>query len=109
METFFAIISTTGWIGTLLFIGVYHRTAFWWKHSYGRALFGVSLALLLFFTSSMLFNVFGPDYPGRDSFRIISQSFNVIMIWYLLIVIVRGGVEARAARRREKELVKDEY
>lgn len=108
MELFFAVISTTGWVGTILFIGVYHRTAVWWKNPYGRALFAVSISTLLFFTSSMLFNVFGPEYPGRTPFRIISQSFNVIMIWYLLIVIVRGGAQARAARRKEKELVTDE-
>ncbi len=108
MGTFFTVISMAGWVGTLLFIGVYHRTAIWWKNPYGRALFAVSISLLLFFTSAMLFNVFGTEYPGRTPFRLVSQSFNVIMIWYLFVVIVRGGTEARAARRREKEPVRDE-
>jgi hypothetical protein len=102
METFFAILATTGWVGTLLFIGVYHRTATWWVNPYGRALFAMAVSLLIFFTSSMLFNVFGPDYPGRMPFRIISQSLNVATIWYLLIVIVRGGTAARALRRKER-------
>lgn len=109
METFFSILATAGWVGTLLFIGVYHRTAIWWNNPYGRVLFALAVSLLIFFTSSVLFNVFGPEYPGREPFRIVSQSYNVIAIWYLLIVILRGGAKARASRRREKELVEDEY
>lgn len=109
VEEFMSIVSGIGWLGTLLFIGVYHRTAFWWTNPYGRALFAVSISTLIFFTSSGLFNIFGPEYLGRTPIRIISQSFNTLMIWYLLIVIIRGGVKARAARRREKELVEDEY
>lgn len=108
MEEFLAVVSTAGLVGTLLFIGVYHRTAIWWKNPYGRALFSVSISTLLFFTSSMLFNVFGPEYPWRVSFRFITLSFNTLMIWYLLIAIIRGGVKARADRRREKNLVKHE-
>lgn len=108
MECALAIISAAGWLGTLLFIGVYHRTAIWWANPYGRALFAVSISLLIFFTSSVLFNIFGPEYPGRDPFRIISLSFNTLMVWYLLIIIVKGGVAARASRRKGKELNQDE-
>lgn len=108
MESVLAVISSLGWIGTLLFIGVYHRTARWWKNPYGRALFLTSFSLLLFFASAVLFNVFGEDYPGRLALRVISLSLNTGIIWYLLITIVRGGVNARANRREEKERVHHE-
>lgn len=107
-ETFFVVFSTAGWIGSLLFIGIYHRSSRWWELGYGRALFILGSVIVSFFTTSMLYNLFGPDYPGRNAMRIINLSVTVPMIWYLLWVLVRGGAAARKKRRADAEQAADE-
>ncbi len=101
LETVLAVLSTFGWIGSLLLVLIYHHTARWWQYAYGRALFILVLVTFLFFTTSMLYNIFGPDYPGRDIMRIVNLLLTVAMVWYLLITLVRGGAAARRERRRK--------
>lgn len=101
LETFLMIYSTVGWIGSLTFLGVYHRSARWWQHAYGRALFALAFVAFMFFTTSMMFNLFGADYPGRTALRVTNMLLSVTMVWYLLITLVRGRIERRRLRRRE--------
>jgi hypothetical protein len=99
---FFAALATTGWVGSTLLLVVYHRIARWWGHAYGRALFLLILVSFLFFTTSMLYNWFGPDHLGRTQLRVVMLVLSVGMVWYLLITLLRGGVAARRQRRWEE-------
>lgn len=100
MDRFLQILSTVGWIGAVLFVVIYHRSSRWWKHGYGRALFILGTVIVSFFTTSMLYNIFGPFYPGRNILRILNTVISVSMIWYLLVTLVRGGAAARRMRLR---------
>lgn len=102
-ELFFQVLSTVGWVGSLLFLGIYHRTSRWWEYGYGRALFILGAVIVSFFTTSMLYNLFGADYPGRHVMRLVNLVIAVGMVWYLLFTLVRGGAAARRAKRARKD------
>lgn len=102
LEVFYAIFSTIGWIGSILFLGLYHRTSRWWEYGYGRALFALGFVAFSFFTTAVLHNVLGPDYPGRTAFRVFNLLVTVSMVWYLLITLLRGGARARRDRRERE-------
>jgi hypothetical protein len=78
----------------------YHRVAPWWKSNYGRALFVLGFVTFSFFTTSMLFNLFGPDYPGRTTLRVVNMLLSVSMIWYLWVTLVVDGTSARRRKRQ---------
>lgn len=101
-DLFFQVLSTFGWVGSLLFLGIYHRTSRWWVHGYGRALFILGVVIVSFFTTSMLYNLFGSDYPGRHAMRLINLVISVGMIWYLLYTLLRGGAAARREKRNRE-------
>lgn len=103
LATFFAVFSTFGWVGAALFLILYHRTSRWWEHGYGRALFSLGFVAFSFFTTAMLHNVLGPEYPGRVALRVFNLIVTVGMVWYLLITLLRGGAAARQARRRRED------
>lgn len=103
LETLFAALSTFGWLGATLFLIVYHRTSRWWTQGYGRALFILAFVAFSFFTTSMLYNIFGADYPGRVAMRVINLLLSVTMVWYLLIILLRGGAASRRERRKRRE------
>lgn len=98
----FAVLSTIGWIGSGLFVIVYHHSSRWWEQGYGRALFLLGVVAFLFFTTSMLRNVLGNDYPGRNVMRSLNLVLGVCMVWYLLFTLVRGGAARRRERRQEE-------
>lgn len=100
METFFAIGSTVGWVGAIALLVIYHRTARWWRTGYGRALFVLIIVSFSFFTTSMFYNLLGPDYPGRTFTRILNMVLSVSMIWYLLVTMIVEGARVRKERRR---------
>lgn len=101
MELFFQISSIFGWLGAALFLVIYHRSSRWWEVSYGRALFGMATVSFMFFSMSVVFNLFGPDYSGRTALRVTNMVINISVIWYLLFTLVRGVTRAR--RRRPDE------
>lgn len=110
VEIFLAASSTIGWIGSILFLGFYHRTSRWWEYGYGRALFAMAFVAFSFFTTSMLYNIFGPNYPGRAPLRVFNMITTVSMVWYLLFTLLRGGAEARRERKRrggDEEVVRE--
>lgn len=98
LDAFFEIASTAGWVGALALLITYHRSARWWKTGYGRALMVLILVILSFFATSMLFNLFGDDYPGRLAMRIINMVLTVSMTWYLLLTMIVDGTRARKER-----------
>lgn len=105
---FFVIASTTGWIGATLLLVIYHRSARWWKTSVGRALFFLILVSFSFFCTSMLYNVFGEDYPGRTAMRFVNMIVSVSMVWYLLGTMVVGGARRMRDRRLRGILLEPE-
>ncbi len=107
MEAFFAVFSTLGWVGAVLFLVSYHRTAPWWRSGYGRALFVLGFVTFSFFTTSMLFNIFGPEYPGRTALRVTNMILSVSMIWYLWGTLVMGGIAARREKRAAQTPVEE--
>lgn len=98
MTALLAIGSFIGWIGAGLFLVIYHRNARWWRHGYGRSLFALMSIVFLVYTSSTLFGIFGPDYVGRIVLRSVIALGTPVVIWYLLITLVRGVVQARRER-----------
>lgn len=102
LATFLTIAAVLGWLGSGVLIVAYHRIARWWEHAYGRALFLLILVAFLFFTTSMFYNLFGPDHFGRSLMRVINLLLSVSMVWYLLITLLRGHAAARRQRRREQ-------
>jgi hypothetical protein len=68
----------------------------WWTTHIGRALLlkAVGIAILLSF--SVLYNLFGPGYWGRDVWRIGGMACVCIGVWYALIALLQ--VQRRSRR-----------
>lgn len=49
---------------------VYALATKWWRSDIGQALLVKAVGLAMLLTFSALFYTFGPNYPGRDTFRI---------------------------------------
>jgi hypothetical protein len=103
IDTIIQIGSFSGWVATAVFLVVYHRSARWWEHGYGRSLFALVMIAFLFYTSSALFSVFGGQYWGRTTLRVVVTAGTPCVMWYLLITLIRGTLQARADRRERAE------
>jgi hypothetical protein len=75
---------------------VYGSFAKWWRSDIGQALLikAVGLAMLLMF--SALFYTLGPDYVGRDTFRIVGMCLLFVGLHRAFWVMCR---ELRRGRR----------
>lgn len=103
MMEVFSVLSVIGWLGATLFLGIYHHSSRWWEHGYGRSLFMLGLVAFSFFTTAMLHNIFGDDYPGRNTLRVVNLLLGVGMVWYLLYTLVRQGAAVRRKRRQQEQ------
>lgn len=107
LEDVLGVLSVLGWLGTVFFLAIYHRTSRWWAIGYGRALFVVVVVILIFFSTSVAYNLFGPDYPFRSGARVATLVIGTGVIWYLLVILVRSGAKARRAREDSNPLVRE--
>lgn len=101
LEGILAFLSVAGLVGSLLFLALYHHSARWWAEGYGRSLFMLAVVIGIFFSTSVAYNIFGDDYPGRSAARVTTLIIGSVTMWYLLITLMRGSVAARRRRHRE--------
>lgn len=68
---------------------IYGTQTKWWRSWIGRALLIKALGLLLLLLFSALFYTFGPNYIGRDTFRIVGMSLLTVGLYVALFAMYR--------------------
>lgn len=74
---------------------VYGTRTRWWKDWVGRALLIKATGILLLLLFSGMFYVFGPNYFGRDTFRIAGMSLLFVglhVAFFAMLRELRKGV-----------------
>lgn len=96
----FAYLVYAAWPATLLYPVIYGLTAPWWRSWIGRALMVEAVGVFVLLTFSVLFQAFGPNYPGRDVIRIAGMGISLFGFWMVLVALLK--VKADAKRDLEK-------
>lgn len=71
----------------------------WWKSPLGRALMTKATGLCLLIDASVLYAVFGDDYPLREQVRFLTFSLVLIGMCYQSLVIIKIKVQAKRKAR----------
>lgn len=90
------MIPATGF--PLLYLTFYR----WWAQPIGRALMTKAIGLGLLVDISVLYQVFGDDYPGRDFVRIIVYALILVGLWYQFIVFIRIRKDTRGKKEKSR-------
>lgn len=93
----------------LVFLAVIPATAFpilygfrsaWWIHPIGRALMTKAIGMALLIDITVIYALFGDEYPGRHLVRAIVYTLIVAGLYYQTAVLI--SIQ-RAARRNPKK------
>lgn len=100
-DAVFAHLIYIAWPATALYPVVYGWVArkVWWKTWIGRALMMEALGVFTLITFSALYQLFGPDYPGRDFIRLSGMTFSALGFWMVLLALVKVQIDVRAAAK----------
>lgn len=96
--------------GALVFVAIY-LTAPWYRTWEGRIIMAQKLLFVGFLINGVLFFVVGPDYPGRDVFRLVLFTAMPTVFWGMTVLLIRarfdlgrrGAVQQDAAPAPEPE------
>lgn len=83
----------------LLYPLIYLARVRWWKTWVGQALLIKASGAAILLSITGLFQIFGPDYWGRDFFRNVGMALFGIGVWYALIAMLREFGFFAAVRR----------
>lgn len=68
---------------------IYAARTSWWRSWVGRALLLKAVGIAILLTVSVLYQAFGPHYPGRDVLRITGMALVSVGLWYALLAMLR--------------------
>lgn len=73
---------------------VYAIAAPWWRSDIGQALLIKAIGVAMLLTYSALFYTLGPDYAGRDTFRLVGMPLLFLGLcrafWVMCRELLRG-------------------
>lgn len=75
---------------------IYGFSVRWWKDWIGRALLVKAAGLADLLMVSAAYRAFGPDYWGRDFFRIFGIALVAAGVWLALIAMLRAVFKRRS-------------
>lgn len=88
-DQIFAILVYFALPATVAYPLIYGFTSPWWRSWIGRALLIKALGVATLIIFSTLFQLFGPDYPGRNYIRIIGMFIADIGFWFALFALIQ--------------------
>lgn len=91
----FAILVYIALPAVILYPLIYGLTSPWWKSWIGRALLIKAVGILILIIFSALFHIFGPNYWGRDTIRIVGMIIVDIGVWAVLFAMLQVKSRAR--------------
>lgn len=74
---------------TFLYPLIYGTTTRWWETWIGRALFIKAVGVFFLILVSALFQMFGPNYFGRDTIRIVGMSTATLGFYLALLSLIQ--------------------
>jgi hypothetical protein len=90
----------------VVFIVLYNIPPIRWHRSWeGRVIMAQKLLFTGFLLNGVLYFAVGPDYPGRDAFRLVLFTAMVPTLWGMAILLGRSRLEQwRKIRELRREL-----
>ena len=73
---------------------VIYLTMEWWKTWEGRVIMTQKLLFIGFLINGVLYYTLGPDYFGRDAFRLLLFTAMPIAFWGMTIVLIQARLQA---------------
>ncbi len=95
-DVVFKWLVTAALPAAILYPLVYGLSVRWWESAIGRALLIKALGLLMLLLFSVFFYWFGPDYFGRDTFRIVGMCLLFVGLHLAFFAMLR---ELRRGRK----------
>lgn len=102
-DIMFATLVYLAWPATLLYPLIYGLTAPWWRSWIGRALMTKAIGVFVLISFSVLYQMFGPNYWGRDYVRNIGMAVALMGFWLALFALIQVKFEARRDARTKIE------
>ena len=87
----------------VVFFAIY-LTMEWWKTWEGRVIMTQKVLFIGFLINGVLYYALGPDYPGRDVFRLVLFTAMPIAFWGMTIVLIQARLQAQ----REQSALADQ-
>lgn len=88
VDSYFQFCLQWSFPGALIFLLLYGLTSPWWTSFIGRALFIKSAGVTTILCFSALLIWFGPNYPGRDTLRVVGGTLVIGGVWSQVASIV---------------------
>lgn len=101
-DTAFASLVVLALPAVILYPLIYGFTSPWWTSWIGRALLVKAVGVAILVSFSALYQLFGPDYWGRDYVRIIGMALACIGFYLALFSLIQVKLEARRKRRANR-------
>lgn len=74
---------------------VYGASTHWWRDWIGRALFIKATGVAILIGVSAAFHHLGPDYPLRDTFRLVGAALVCVGVNLALVALLRALFQRR--------------
>lgn len=98
-DQIFAALMYAALPAVLAYPVIYGLTSPWWKSWIGRALLVKAVGVFILIAFSCLYQLFGPDYWGRDYVRIIGMTLAATGFYLALFSMIQVKMQARRCRQ----------
>jgi hypothetical protein len=79
--------------GALVFVAIY-LTVPWYRTWEGRVIMAQKLLFVGFLINGVLYFVAGPDYPGRDAYRLVLFTAMPVVFWGMTILLIKARLDS---------------
>lgn len=97
-DTTFALLVYIALPPVVLYPLIYGLTSPWWQSWIGRALLIKAIGVAILVSFSALFQLFGPDYFGRDVVRITGMTVACVGFYFALFAMLQVKRQVRRSR-----------
>lgn len=82
---------------------VIYLTMRWWETWEGRVIMIQKLMFIGFLINGVLYYALGPDYFGRDAYRLALFTVMPVAFWGMTVLLVQARLQAYRARRSQPQ------